>query len=426
MAIYHVVGLGLAGLAAALDLADRVRGTAEVRLWEGAGHAGGRCRTFFEPALDCEIDNGNHLILGANPAVFAHLDRLGVRDRLTGLDETAFPFLDLGSNTAWTLRPDRGRIPLWIFDPARRVPDTSAGDYLAAWRLLVAGRGATVAQCLDTNSVLFRRLWEPLAVGVLNASAEEGSARLLARVLMETFGRGGAACRPYIATRGLSDALVDPAVSHLAAQGLAPAFGARLKEIVRDASGRVTALRFAGETINLGPDDRLILATPHEVTRDLLPGLDAPSGSRAIVNAHYRLAKAPRTPPHGLALLGLVGSHAQWLFIRGDVAAVTVSAGDALAALPADEVARLLWREVAQALSLMGEPADAATLPRCRIVKEKRATFLQTPENAARRPGVRAGSNLFLAGDWTATGLPATIEGALRSGASAARAALSR
>ncbi len=60
MATYHVVGLGLAGLAAALDLADRARGTAEVRLWEGAGHAGGRCRTFFEPALDREIDNGNH------------------------------------------------------------------------------------------------------------------------------------------------------------------------------------------------------------------------------------------------------------------------------------------------------------------------------------------------------------------------------
>jgi hypothetical protein len=143
------------------------------------------------------------------------------------------------------------------------------------------------------------------------------------------------------------------------------------------------------------------------------------------VNAHYRLTQAPRTPPHGLALLGLVGSHAQWLFIRGDVAAVTVSAGDTLAALPADEVASLLWREVAQALTLMGEPADADTLPRCRIVKEKRATFLQTPENAARRPSVRGGGNLFLAGDWTATGLPATIEGALRSGATAARAALS-
>ena len=84
-----------------------------------------------------------------------------------------------------------------------------------------------------------------------------------------------------------------------------------------------------------------------------------------------------------------------------------------------------MWREVAQALTLMGEPADAATLPRCRIVKEKRATFLQTPENAARRPGARLGANLFLAGDWTATGLPATIEGALRSGATAASAAVS-
>jgi squalene-associated FAD-dependent desaturase len=424
MAVIHVVGMGLAGLAAALDLAERGRGRVELRLWEGAGHAGGRCRTFFEPALDREIDNGNHLILGANPAVFAHLDRLGARDRLIGLDETAFPFLDLETDTAWTLRPSRGRLPLWIFDPARRVPGTRIADYLAAWRLLTAGKHATVADRLAPGTTLFKRLWEPLAVAVLNASAEEGSARLLARVLIETFGRGGAACRPYIAAKGLSHALVDPAVERLADGGLAPSFGARLKEIVRDGSGRVTALRFAGETVALAPDDSVILAVPHEVARDLVPGMPAPAGSRAIVNAHYRLDRAPRTPPHGLALLGLVGSHAQWLFIRGDVAAVTVSAGDALAAEPAEAVAELLWREVARALAIMGEPAQAAPLPPHRIVKEKRATFLQTPENAARRPGPRQGPNLFVAGDWTDTGLPATIEGALRSGNAAALAAL--
>jgi uncharacterized protein with NAD-binding domain and iron-sulfur cluster len=114
--------------------------------------------------------------------------------------------------------------------------------------------------------------------------------------------------------------------------------------------------------------------------------------------------------------MGLVGSVSQWLFVRGEVASVTVSAADKLAEQPAEEIAETLWKEVAKALELGDKP-----LPAHRIVKEKRATFAQTPEDVSRRPGpVTAWSNLFLAGDWTNTGLPATLEGAIRSGRIAA------
>jgi uncharacterized protein with NAD-binding domain and iron-sulfur cluster len=136
-----------------------------------------------------------------------------------------------------------------------------------------------------------------------------------------------------------------------------------------------------------------------------------------ILNLHYRLDAAPGLPP----VTGLTGSVAQWLFVKGDIASVTVSNADVFADAPADEIAARIWPEIAVAL---GSPG--ASQPVCRVVKEKRATFLETPANEKRRPGPETEwRNLVLAGDWTATGLPATIEGAVQSGRVAAQQLLS-
>ncbi|MGH7005748.1 MAG: FAD-dependent oxidoreductase, partial [Alphaproteobacteria bacterium] len=116
-------------------------------------------------------------------------------------------------------------------------------------------------------------------------------------------------------------------------------------------------------------------------------------------------------------LLGLVGGTAQWLFVRANILSVTISAAEREIDLPTEAIIAAAWADIVKALKL----GDAAPPP-CRVVKEKRATFAQTPAQLAKRPKVNAGpSNLALAGDWTATGLPATIEGAIRSGEIAAR-----
>ncbi len=110
------------------------------------------------------------------------------------------------------------------------------------------------------------------------------------------------------------------------------------------------------------------------------------------------------------------------MFTRGNIVSVTVSAADRLARRKAEDIARILWPEAAEALEMPPEP-----LPPFRVIRERRATFAATPAELARRPGPRTGlANLFLAGDWTDTGLPATIEGAARSGERAARVALNR
>ena len=414
MAAVHIAGAGVAGLACAVRLAG---GGRDVALYEAAAHAGGRCRSFFEPALERNIDNGNHILLGGNDAAMTYLDEIGAHGTLASAPEPVFPFVDLRNGMRWVLRPNSGRLPWWLLAPSRRVPGGGLRHCLDALGLARAGPDDTITDVLDSHDPVFERVWEPLAVAALNTASREAAAHLLWPVIARTFGRGGDACRGYVARASLTASLVDPALAFLSARDAAPDFGRRLRSIGfrRD---RVTSLSFADGDEHLSGDDVVVLALPPARVAELLPEVTVPRESRAIVNAHYRLS-APAALPSGSPFIGLIGGAAQWLFLRGDVASVTVSAADAMAERPSDEIAATLWADVAHVLGI-GE----APLPPHRVVKERRATFAQTPAEAARRPPARTRwPNLFLAGDWTDTGLPATIESAAQSGQTAARLA---
>jgi len=194
--------------------------------------------------------------------------------------------------------------------------------------------------------------------------------------------------------------------------------GRRLKAIVDDGR-KVTALEFGDGLVQLEPDEAAILAVPPNHAQALLPGLQAPDEFRSIVNGHFALPAAER-PANAPMITGLVGGSAEWLFVFEDRVSVTVSGADAIVDDNREALAARLWADVARVLELGDRP-----MPAWQIVKERRATFAATPEQDAKRPRARTSlSNLFLAGDWTRTGLPATIEGALRSGETAARLAL--
>jgi squalene-associated FAD-dependent desaturase len=403
----HVVGAGLAGLSAAVALAGRGM---RVALSDAAKQAGGRCRSYHDAQLDMVIDNGNHLVLSGNPAVGRYLRAIGAEDRLAGPPHAAFPFFDLRSGEGWTIRPNDGPVPWWVMDSGRRVPGTHARDYWALATLLLRHPGRRIDQVMACHGPLWDRLLRPLLVSILNTAPEEGSADLAGAVVRESLAKGGAASRPRIATPTLAAAFVEPALNHLRAKGAEIALGRRLRGLTLE-GGRVTALAFAEDAVPLGPDDALVLAVPPWVAQDLLPGLTAPDAFRPIVNAHFRMA-----PPAGTApMVGLIGGTAEWVFAFPDRFSITISAADHLMDLDPDSLAERLWHDIATVHRL------SAPLPPCRIVKEKRATFAATPEQESRRPPARTRwSNLFLAGDWTDTKLPATIEGALRSGEAAA------
>jgi squalene-associated FAD-dependent desaturase len=407
----YVIGAGLAGLAAATHLAAR---GVTVTLFEAAGQAGGRCRSYFDPNFEGVIDNGNHLVLSGNRAIYQYLNRIGAQQHLIGPEQTLFDFVDLKSGARWTLKPNDGPLPWWLGSPSRRVPGTSAGDYIAYAKLLFAGRRQTVGDVLSCKGVLWDRLMQPFLLAALNTDPCTASAQLAGAILKETLAKGAQAYRPRIATPNLAAAFIDPALEFLKIRGVRVHFNERLRAITF--GGReAAALEFPDATVPLASHDMVVLAVPPWVAKDLVPRLPCPSDFRSIVNAHFKFPGPPGAPP----ILGVVGGTAEWIFAFDDRISVTVSGADAIVDKEREELANILWADVVQALGI-SEP-----LPKWQIVKEKRATFAATPAQEAKRPIGKTGwRNFFLAGDWTDTGLPATIEGAVRSGETAAALAL--
>ncbi|MFO1091653.1 MAG: hydroxysqualene dehydroxylase HpnE [Hyphomicrobiales bacterium] len=410
MATAHVIGAGVAGLAAAVDLADKGY---RVSIYEQTAQPGGRCRSFHDPLLDAVIDNGNHLLLSGNRSALEYLDRIGAKDRLISPGRAAFPFFDYQTGERWTVEINRGALPWWILDRDRRVRGTTLADYLEGVKLLNAG-DRTVAQLFKRQGQFYRRFWDPFTVAVLNTPPEEAAARLLLPVIRETLALGAEKATPLIAKKSLSDTFVDPALSWLKHHGAQIETGVKVRAI-ETGGGRATAIVTAKGPVPLAADDWVVVAVPAWTVQELLPDVSAPDEFAPIVNVHFRI-EGVRQPLMQEPLLGMVGSTTHWVFIRDDIASVTVSAAGALTQKPNADIAAEIWPEVAAALSLPLETAHKA-----RVTKEHRATFLATPAQLAKRPKPKTPlANVVLAGEWVDTGLPTTIEGAIRSGQTAA------
>ncbi len=403
----HIVGAGLAGLSAALKLSARGE---RVIVHEATAFVGGRCRSYHDATLGMTIDNGNHLLLSGNHAALEFLRDVGAADRLVGPPAADFSFADVASGQRWTLRINDGRLPWWIFDPARRLPGTRALDYVPLARLLWARSGKSVGETIPCKGLLYQRLVEPLLLAALNIDPPQGSAKLARAVIRETIAAGGRACRPLVAREGLGSTLIDPALACLQRRGAVVRPEHQLRGL-RFGAERVEALDFGKETIVLTADDAVILAVPPYAAASLVRGLEVPTEFRAIVNAHFRIEPPAGAPP----ILGVLNGTVQWIFSFPGRVSITISAGDELIDSPREELAKTMWSDVARVTGL--PPA----LPPWQIVRERRATFAATPAQESKRPGAKTQwRNFALAGDWTNTGLPATIEGAIRSGNRAA------
>jgi squalene-associated FAD-dependent desaturase len=403
----HVIGAGISGLSAAVRLANAGY---KVHVHEATQHAGGRCRSYFDAATNLTIDNGNHLLLSGNRHALAYARSIGTEAGLVGPKSAQFPFVDLATGKRWQLDLGDSRLPLWVFDKNRRVPDTTLSDYLALAPLAWAPTGKLVGDTIRCEGTLYQRLVQPLLLAALNVDPPEGSAGLAGAIVRETLLAGGQACRPLIAREGLSAVLVEPAIKLLQGKGASVQFGHELRGFTMSGN-TVGELRFGEHTIAIGTGDTIVMAVPPRAAASLLPGLKTPSKFRAIVNAHFRFDPPQGQPP----ILGVVGGLVEWLFAFPRRLSVTISNGDRLVDMPREELAQAIWSDICKAAGVQGD------LPPWQIVRERRATFEATPEQNALRPGaVTAYKNLFLAGDWTDTGLPATIEGSVRSGDRAA------
>jgi len=403
----HIIGAGLAGLAAAVGLA--ARGVATV-IHEATDQGGGRCRSYDDAASGMRIDNGTHILLSGNTAALDFLAHIGATTLLTDLPSARFPFVDLATKQRWTLDLGTGRLPFWVFDRKRRAPGTRTLDYMSLARIMWPASDQPLSRIVSCSGPAYEQVLRPFLLAALNIEPSESSSALARAVVRESIARGGPACRPYLAPRGLNAAFVEPAIAYLKRHAGTVRFGNQLRRFVV-AADAVTGLDFSDGVIAIGRDDAVVLAVPPYAARSIIPQLQAPDEFRAIINAHFRIVPPPGLEP----MVGVLNGTAEWIFAFEDRISATISGADRLLRLGRDEMAKMIWHDVR---SVANVPAE---LPPWQIVRERRATFAATPSQNAKRPGVRtAWRNLALAGDWTDTGLPGTIESAVRSGIRAA------
>ena len=405
----HVIGAGFSGLSAAVHLAATPN--ADIIVHESAARAGGRRRSFYDDATAMTIDSGCDLVLSSWRSALAAIEAIGARAQWREVAPGGIAFADMASGERWTLRPNGGPVPWWIFDPRRRAPRTRVKDYWPAARLLLrAPATALLRDYAPSGGPAAERLWRPFALATLNTDLDRASARLAGAALRETL-RGGA--RPLMPVHGLARAFVEPALKTLRRRGVAIRFERRLAALEFQGE-HVAGLEFEHDRIDLAPGDAVILATPPRVAAALAPGLSAPQEFNGVISAHFAICPPPGAPP----ILGAVNGAFHWMFCGDDRISVAIKDAGASMETPRAKLAADLWRDVAALTGL----SDAT--PAWRIIRQSHATFAATPQQDALRPNCETRwRNLFLAGAYVQNGLPDTLESAARSGALAAERA---
>lgn len=433
-----VVGGGFAGLAAATALAEA---GARVLLVEARPHLGGRARSWLDPDTGTIVDNGQHLFMGCYRETLRLLDRIGTRTGLQFQTRLSVPFVDRGGAVGTF------SLPAWPhpFDLAAglvRFPCLGVADRLRLLKVALAARRTrgpnddiTVADWLGSlgqSPAARARLWDPLVIAALNERPETAAASMFVPVLREGLLAGLEASRLGVPRVGLSDLYADPAARFLRLHGSEARVRAPVRQVLIEAGRCVGVIPAEGAPIRAPV---VIVSAP---PAEMLAMLPEEIADRPVFAGAARLRLSPivsvylwfGTPVTELPFAGLIGGAWQWIFNREAVAghpgsghAVTLvrSAAHDWVDRSREALVHSALEEVRDFFPL----AARATLRHALVIKEKRATITPLPGTLRLRPGWRTPvDGLLLAGDWTATGLPATIEGAVLSGHACARIAL--
>lgn len=435
-----VIGGGLAGLAAATRL---VQSGQQVLVLEAAKFGGGRSRSFHDPVLDREIDNGQHLMMGCYHDTQAFFRTIGTEDDAVYYQRNlavkmikpggvmvdfSCPALPAPFHLAAGLLGMRG-VGMWAKAAALRAgltlrkevvrpDDTETCD---AWL-------RRMGQTIEMRSAF----WEPLIWAVLNEDPLVASAAMLVAVLDRAFMSTRDASRLGVPKRPLSRLYVDHACDFLTRHGAEIRFGAAVREICLE-SGRAVGVRLKnGEVLRCA---NLIAAVPPHALLSMLP--EQARQHWAFVDVQ-RLETSPIINLWALVdrplfegpFVGLVSSPLHWVFDRdqidphpnreGHLLSVTISGARSYIDDDPSALERLLETELRKYF-----PRRPFELRKFRVVKERRATISHAAGTYHRRPETKSPvPGLLLAGDWTRTGLPATIESAVKSGHDAAAVVL--
>lgn len=423
-----VVGAGWAGLAAAVELCHRGH---QVTLLESARQTGGRARKVM--FADQAVDNGQHLLIGAYHEILQLLTMMGCAENDYFLRQPlSLPMYDLSASC---IRFSAAPLPAPLHLLAALL-NARGLSWAERWRLLrfsasLPGMQLTndmpLSNLLEKHQQtprLIKLLWEPLTLAIMNTPVALASAEIFIKVMCDAFMHRRHDADLLFPRHDLGQVLPQPAIDYLQRQGSQVHYGCRVTSIIT-AANRVSEIRCAdGTTLTA---DHVVLATPAAVTQKLLAAQEALTQTAtqlsrfdyAPIATVYLQYPATTTLP--ATMIGMTNSLTQWVFDRafcgqaGLMAAVISGHGEH-ENLTSEELGDQVSAELAQLF-----PHWPAAQQRF-VIREKRATFLcRSGINIHRPSNATACANLWLAGDYTATGYPATLEGAVRSGRQCAR-----
>ncbi|MCA8953652.1 MAG: FAD-dependent oxidoreductase [Planctomycetes bacterium] len=419
-----VLGGGVAGLGAAFGLADR---GFEVTLLESRGWLGGRAFAFTDRNSGRRLDNGPHVMLGCYRATRALLARLGTDGLFRADRRLAMSYRREGGGLlrlALPALPVPLAMPIGLCRLGLPLGATLRALYGTASSLLGARAGASVADWLAARRQLGEPadvLWQPLCRAIMNVEPGEAAARDFLATLREAFAGRAASAAFWLPKATWSEIFGDPAPAALARVGAAVRTGARVAAF-EPGGDRIAAIELAhGERIAVGERDLVVSAMPWTALGRLVPGLPASSLRGApIVTAHVALAEDVPVLPDDGAVTALVRGAPFHFVLRTPGAlprhfALLAGGNRDFDGMKVDAIEAAARDQLARYYPGFDRKTDATV----RISKENAATFVAAPGSRALRPqpGRLPGgpTNLLVCGDWTDTGLPATLEGAARS-----------
>jgi squalene-associated FAD-dependent desaturase len=435
-----IVGGGFAGLAAGVALAGAGR---QLRLLEQKPHLGGRAFSFLEPTTGSVVDNGQHLLMGCYHQTLRFLERIGTLDRLAFQPRLRMQFLERPGRLT-TLECPALPAPWHLLLGVLRSDSFTLPEKREIFRVGWALRGAEDSRegidrlsveewlsALGQSEKLRRNFWHLLSIAALNEDPRRAAAVLFRRVVRLALFTSPGDSRLAIPRVGLSECYTEAAASYIRARG-------GQVELGRNVTGFVVA-KGVCEGVELADGEKIAAATvvsavPWFELVKLLPG-DLLRSEPCFTNL-LALRPAPiislnlwfDRPVTDLDFVGLRGTTVQWLFNKGKIlgsgenyVTLVLSGAHAHVGRPKEELLAVALRDLGELLPAARE----AKLVHSLVIKERFATFSPGVGVEAVRPAAPTPvRGLYLAGDWTATGLPATIEGAVQSGCAAAQAVL--
>lgn len=426
-----IIGGGLAGLSAAVFLAEK---GFKINLFEASPKLGGRVYSFFDKTSGLKLDNGQHILASWYKNTFDFLKITGSFDKLKFQKQLEVIFAD-NTGRKFRLKASKLPPPLHLAGGIMKYDALGLNDKLAVVRLVnfIKKNKIPEAELKENNTNILFELsrqtdkainyfWKPFIIAVFNAEPQNTSAFMFADMIRTGFLKKGGS-ELVLPDGFLSDIFIEPAGKYLDSRNAGVKVNNGIKELKLQ-DNRVNSI--IAEDNSEIKSDFYICALPFFNIKKLFNSnvtaiQNFELKSSPIVNIHLKFDKEIDSLfKQGFA--GLLGTNSQWVFkVTKDQVCIVISSAGQIAEKNPEEITETAKTELISCLPEL----RSFNITASRVIKEMRATFVPDSNSLNNRPGTKTNlKNLFLAGDWTDTGLPATIEGAVKSGKTASNAIL--